>query len=321
MSELSLLEIPLFRRLQDSQRVLICGAGGGFDVFAGLPLMLALQRAGKQVHLANLTFTYLGGTDAKYLMPGLARVTGATRGEERYSPERYLCEWLDSTFAGQEHAVYCFEKTGVRNLIPAYRNLVRTVEADAIVLVDGGTDILMTGNETGLGTPSEDIASLAAVNALDVPVKLISCLGFGIDAFHGVCHAQFLENVAALAAEGAYLGAQSLTPEMQEAKHYQAAVNYVHERMPARQSIVNGSIVSALESRFGNYHRTERTRSSELFINPLMCLYFNFDLTAVAKRCLYLDMLADTSTIFEVSAAIEGFRKLVDHREYKSIPV
>jgi len=283
--------------------------------------MFALQRAGKEVHLANLSFTYLGGTNAQVLTPGLALATADTRGEERYFPERYLCEWLDESASDSAHGVYCFEKTGVKQLTAAYEYLVRRLDIDALVLVDGGTDILMRGDESGLGTPSEDMCSLAAASALTLPIRLVCCLGFGIDAFHGVCHAHFLENVAALASEGAYLGAHALVGEMDEARRYREAVEYVHERMPIRQSIVNGSIVSALEARFGDYHRTERTRSSELFINPLMCLYFNFELEAVANRCLYLEDLRETTSIFEVQAMIEGFRKTIEPRQYKAIPV
>ena len=66
---LSLLEPPLLSRLNRHDRILIAGAGGGFDVYAGLPLATALRRAGKQVFLANLTFTYLGETDVNYLAP------------------------------------------------------------------------------------------------------------------------------------------------------------------------------------------------------------------------------------------------------------
>ena len=69
-----LFVVPFTDRLRESKRVLIAGAGGGFDVFAGLPLYFALQRAGKHVELANLSFTYLGGTDAERLGPSLWRV-------------------------------------------------------------------------------------------------------------------------------------------------------------------------------------------------------------------------------------------------------
>ncbi len=320
MSSFRVSDIPLLSRLEAAERILVCGGGGGFDVFAGLPLYLTLRAAGKHVELANLTFTYLGGTDAPFIHTGLAEVTAKTRGEDRYSPERYLCEWLDQANLGPSR-VFCFEKLGVRQITSAYRHLVSSLDIDAILVVDGGTDLLMRGDESGLGTPSEDAATLAAVSALDdVPIRLASCLGFGIDTFHGVCHAHFLENVAALTTEGAYLGAHALVGEMTEAAQYLEAVEYVHQRMPQRQSIVNGCIASALEGRFGNSHRTERTRSSELFINPLMTIYFSFDLPAIARRNLYLESIRDTDSIFEVVATIEAFRKTVELRPERPIP-
>jgi hypothetical protein len=60
-----------------------------------------------------------------------------------------------------------------------YAHLVQSLGLDAIVLVDGGTDILLRGDEAGLGTPSEDMASLAAVAAMDVPTRVVVCVGFG----------------------------------------------------------------------------------------------------------------------------------------------
>jgi len=37
----SLLEPPLLTRLRPYNRILIAGAGGGFNVYAGLPIFLA----------------------------------------------------------------------------------------------------------------------------------------------------------------------------------------------------------------------------------------------------------------------------------------
>ena len=59
----SLSRIPLFDRLRDARSVLVAGAGGGFDIYAGLQLAVALsaegKAEGKNVHLANLSFSSL----------------------------------------------------------------------------------------------------------------------------------------------------------------------------------------------------------------------------------------------------------------------
>ena len=48
------------RALESAERILVAGAGGGFDVYAGLPIYERLRRLGKQVWLANLSFTAVG---------------------------------------------------------------------------------------------------------------------------------------------------------------------------------------------------------------------------------------------------------------------
>ena len=56
---MTLDRIPLFERLEGARSILIAGAGGGFDVFAGLPVYFALRARGATVHLANLSFSRL----------------------------------------------------------------------------------------------------------------------------------------------------------------------------------------------------------------------------------------------------------------------
>lgn len=314
----SIREPALFTRLAPARRVLIAGAGGGFDVYSGLPLAFALRSQGKEVFLANLTFTYLGGTDAKYLAPSLAVVTPEVVGEERYFPERTLARWLASK--GLPSTIYTFQKVGVRPIRRAYETLCAELLVDALVLVDGGTDILMRGDEAGLGTPEEDMTSLAATSRLNVPTKLVCCIGFGVDTYHGVCHAHFLENVAALEREGAYLGAFSVSRTSTEGAAFLEAVAHAQTTTPQRPSIVNGSIAAAIDGQFGNVQFTTRTNGSELFINPLMGMYFAFEMDGLVRRSLYLHMLEETDTIFEVGAIIGAFRKDVKARERREIP-
>ena len=315
---MSLIDTPPFAALAGASRVLIAGAGGGFDVFCGVPIALSLLRLGKEVTFANLTFTYLGGTNAVQVQPALHAVTPETEGEDGYFPERLLARWLAER--GHPAPVYALDKVGVVPMRAAYARLIQEHALDAMVLVDGGTDLLMRGDEAGLGTPAEDVTSLAAVAGLEVPTRLAVCLGFGIDAHHGVCHAQFLENVANLARAGGYRGAVSLNREDPEGAAYLDLVAYANQRSAGRESIVNACIASAVEGQFGNHHATGRTRGSTLFINPLMSLYWAFELAHVARANLYLDRLATSETIWDVQLQIEAFRHSVTTRPRTAIP-
>lgn len=305
----SLHEPPLFTRLRDARRILVAGAGGGFDVYAGLPLALALRSAGKDVHLANLSFSDLYGLDSDvWLEPEVAAVRPDTAARGDYFPERALARWLDRH--GLPSTVYAFGRTGVTPLRAAYRALLDHLGGvDAVVLVDGGTDILMRGDEHGLGTPEEDMSSLAAVHGLDeVPHRLVACLGFGVDAYHGVNHALVLENLAALDRDGGYLGAFSVPRDSSEGALYLDAVAHARACTPDHPSIVNGSVAAAVRGEFGDVRFTERTRDSELFVNPLMAMYFCVDAPALARRNLYLDRLQDTVLMRQISTRIEEFR-------------
>jgi hypothetical protein len=311
-------DLRLPSAIENSHRILVAGAGGGFDVYAGLPIYERLRVLGKKVFLANLSFVSLGTTNAQVLTSALYAVEPTTTGQSFYFPERSLAQFLSRR--GDNVTIYAFEKLGVAPIREAYAHLVQLLDLDAIVLVDGGTDILLRGDEAGLGTPAEDMASLAAVAAMKVPTRVVACIGFGVDTYHGVCHANWLENVAALIVEGAFLGATALLARMPEVRLYLEAVNAADMTTSQQPSIVNGSIVSAIEGRFGDYHHNSRTQSSRLFINPLMSLFWAFDLAAVAQRNLYLDRLVDTKTSWDIHLAIEYFRETISRRKWETIP-
>ncbi|WP_329572244.1 DUF1152 domain-containing protein [Kitasatospora sp. NBC_01266] len=289
--------------------MLIAGAGGGFDVYAGLPLALALRAAGHQVHLANLSFSDLYGLPREvWLAPDVAAVRADTPdGGRGYFPEHALARWLREQ--GQPDTVWAFPTVGVQPLRAAYRELIDHLGIEAVVLVDGGTDILLRGDEAGLGTPEEDLTSLAAVAGLTgLTDRLVACLGFGIDAYHGVNHALVLENLAALTRTGDYLGAFSLPADSPAGAAYLDAVAHAQAATADHPSIVHGSIAAALRGQFGDVRFTTRTRGSELFINPLMTIYFAVTATGLAQRHLFLDRLEPTVLLRQVSSIIEDCR-------------
>jgi len=303
---MSFLRLPIFAELEKAQTILLAGAGGGFDIFSGLPLYFGLRSIGKAVHLANLSFSHLEAASGKRLAPAAVEITADAVGARGYFPEFYLSQWFRQR--GEETPIYCFERVGCKPLLTGYRAVVDYLQADAVVLIDGGTDSLMRGDEAGLGTPEEDMASIAAVDDLDVKNKLLVCLGFGVDSFHGVCHSHAFEAIAELTRQNAFLGSFSLLNEMPEVRLYAEAVQAVFAAMPDCPSIVSASILSALEGHYGDYHRTARTRSGVLSINPLMSFYWCFRLNAVARRILYLDEIKQTQSLWDLMQTIDAFR-------------
>jgi hypothetical protein len=307
------LTLPFFQKIENAQSILLAGAGGGFDIFSGLPLYFGLRDQGKHVHLANLSFSPLFSATGRRLSPALLEVTAATQTGRDYFPELYLARWFEQQ--GEQIPIYCFERTGVQPLLAAYQTLVDLLQVDAIILIDGGTDSLMRGDEPGLGTPEEDIASIAAVHQLQLDTKLLVCLGFGVDTFHGVCHAHFFEAVSELARSNGFLGSWSLTNAMPEVQLYRAATEAVLATMAFHPSIVSTSILSALAGLFGDVQMNSRTAGSKLFINVLMTLYWCFRLDPVAQRLLYLDAVLPTRTAREMRDAIELFRDSYPQRK------
>ena len=117
------LRLPFFNELNASKNVLVAGAGGGFDVFSGLPLYFNLHAAGKTVYLANLTFSNLPpGTAGRQLAPALVEVTADSEGSKYYFPEQHLSQWFRDH--GREVPVYCFHRVGPGPVSDAYRLLV-----------------------------------------------------------------------------------------------------------------------------------------------------------------------------------------------------
>jgi len=96
----------------------------------------------------------------------------------------------------------------------------------------------------------------------------------------------------------------------------------VFKSMPHQISIVSSSVLSALAGYFGDYHATPRTRNSKLWINPLMPVYWCFQLAHVAQRVLYLDTMKETDSFSDIDGVIKEFRgSLKDTRPRQELPV
>src|SRR5690606_12670392 len=155
-----------------------------FDIFCGLPIYDTLREMGKTVHLANYSFTMLEAVNmvckTEVLVPD--ELEGATPEIPDdiaipYYPEGYLSQWFKSEI-NEDVTVWMFKNVGPARLVELYRTLIDHLQIDAIIGLDGGIDSVMIGDEEGAGTLLEDTISLCAIRQLDVPVKILGCLGF-----------------------------------------------------------------------------------------------------------------------------------------------
>ncbi|KAJ4462808.1 putative cell surface glycoprotein [Paratrimastix pyriformis] len=351
------MEIPFWTQIKRCQRILLTGCGGGFDFTHALPLFFALRKLGKTCFLGNFAFSHIPEGEVVFSaplrediddeQPILYKVTADTPILGNYFPERYLSLYFREV-KGEEVPIYTFvHDCGAQSLRSGYERLCNLLELDGIVLVDGGSDSLMNplpgltplaplaplawcaqaGDEAGLGTPEEDMASLYALDQLrperPLALRCLVCLGLGVDRFHDVSDVASLRAVAELTESGAFWGAHTLLGEMEGVAAYREAGAFIGARMPRQPSIVGALVADSIQGRFGNYHSNQmviccssgcvplaRTAHSKLFLNPLMSMYWFFDLPGVVRRLRYPGPeMAATRSLGDVSRLIRRTRQ------------
>jgi hypothetical protein len=316
------MELPF--QLPEHSRILVAGAGGGFDIYCALPVALKLREHGHEVHLANYSFTNLGAvrgstTDLKHL----SCITSESVLESGdYFPELHLCKWWQRTFSEQK-CVWCYSRIGVRPLAEIFQHLQATLDLNAIVILDGGVDGLFIGNEFDLATPSMDAISIIAASTIPNWTKIYAFTAFGTEgAESNVRHSDALLRISELTTRDSLLGVSALTRRSNIGKSFIEAVEFVNRQMPSeKQSVIANSIVEALKGRFGSSSFNAKTKVSPVWLSALTSLYWFFDLDAVAKAKPYLQEVLETDNILDVANAIDRTRSRLGILPKSDIPI
>jgi hypothetical protein len=314
------LNIPIIDELAKCKSLLIAGMGGGFDVFCGLPIYFELKKRGVNVHLANFSFSDIENMrHGIRLSRTLVGVTFDAQNIYPYFPEFYLAEWLKIN-QKEDIPIWCFQKTGALPLTENYKILAEHLSLDGVLLIDGGVDSLVRGDEAEKGTVIEDATSLFAVNELsNIKNRYIVCLGLGAE--RDMTYAHIFENIAAITKEGGFWGSCSLTLSMSAYQDFENAVLHVQSKPFHDPSVINSSIISAVRGNYGDYHLTEKTKGSHLWISPLMAIYWFFDFDIVVKRNLFLSQLHGTLTFRDALSRVMEFGKHVNYRKESKVPL
>ena len=281
------------------RNILLAGAGGGWDICGGLPLLHEWRETNRIV-LANFS-ALVEGFDVR---PTIAAD----------DPESKLAEVLGTP-------IYVFGKAGFKTLRAGYEKLLKDHDIDTIILVDGGVDSLMCGDEKGCGTILQDTISVGVVDSLDVPTKILTCVGFGTETEEGVCHYHALENIAALTKNGGFLGACALTANMEAFQFYEKVCVDAFA-LAKTQSHVHGRVIPAVHGEFGQHGPIYDLLSDfPPFVSPLAPIYWFFDVAAVARRNIWIRHFADTTTFTEVDAIHKEKYAELKKKPRKDIPL
>lgn len=317
------LNLPFLDLLANSDRILIAGAGGGFDFLGGVPIYLTLKAMGKTVHLANYSFVPLGlasiAGDSEVLIDDLLIGAKPTvRFENDYASEHHFAEWYKTTF-DEDITVWMFADTGVVKLKQAYATLIDHLGGiDVLILMDGGVDSLMRGDEVGAGTLVEDSITLAAIKDLDIKHKILGCIGFGTEIEEEVSHYDALQNMADFIRAGGFLGCCALTKDMPVFQHYAAAGRHIWAKPNHYTSHIHTRIIPAVEGEFGDYHMYPDKRQINLFISPLMTVYWFFNAETVIQHNQLVPLIGETQTKREV---LEIVLPVVPTRPIRKLPL
>jgi hypothetical protein len=295
-----------------------------------------LKRLGKRIVIGSYSFGPPEGIsgDAPIIFQEgyniAKKVTANSIPDPYYGPEVHICSFLDQKYPeSAPHFVYAYyaRAFSVPRLRRLYQQFIAEHDIDAIVLMDGGSDSLMVGDEEGLGDPVEDAISVTTVASLtNLKLKVLVSVSLGTDRYLHVSDSASLRAVAELTASGGFLGAVSIEPSSTGFQFYKACLDHIYAGQ-GFQSVHVGTIVSAVEGYYGEGEippplAQTHVRKEKLFLWPIMAILWAFDVDKVAERSMIAEWIRDCDEFFECHGALgEGRRALGENvRDVENLP-
>lgn len=308
--------------LSEKSKILVIGAGGGFDFVCGLPIVLELINQGHDVFIGNYSFTELNKIkNAQWLNENLLAVDeNSYHQDNAYFPEGHLAAWMSKQSIDTK--IFCLAKKGVKPTLASYDQLIEIFNIDTVFCVDGGVDGIFRGDEFDLGTPSMDSISVIAASLCKAAEKVYVSTAFGIEGAESrVPHAHVLHRMADLMLSDAVFGVSILRKSSPVGMAFSQAVHFIHSRMQVYQSsTIASAILASIEGKFGYTAVNAKTQERKLWISPLNALYWYFDAEAVAKMKLFYTDVLTSESVVEVGQAIEKLRQNISIKPYEQIP-
>ena len=164
--------------LRITEKTLVLGVGGGYDIYTALPWFLSLSdQEQHQCLLANYSFTddlyKYASTEKQYIIE-VSPSTVRTEKNRNYFPEHHLATSLNRT-------IYAVRLVPCPLLTTVLQEFIEEHQIKRLLLFDGGTDSIIFGDEGQIyGSPLEDSQTILAAYHSGLPCILITS-ALGID--------------------------------------------------------------------------------------------------------------------------------------------
>ena len=228
----------------ENQRILLWGAGGGFDVYGGFFLYKHLIK-NNVVHLANYSFTddlYVYGEND--VIVEITRDTIRTKKNRDYFPEHDLARFLGVS-------VYTARLFGPDRLVPALSNLCSRLSIDLIVAIDAGHDALLFGDEGETrGSPLEDMISIISIASLKCR-KLLCCVSVPTE---DIPMRLFWKHLEMMKNAGGFIS-KFYCGSSEDIRDFRKLLDLTS---PITRSIPNESLLASIEGRLGEHYQNPR---------------------------------------------------------------
>ena len=294
-------------------RTILAGCGGGYDIFGAIPMYLDFLKSKKPI-LVSLSFTPLEILNILVETNQIRKIgdTLFSIDAEKISDQKfdYFPEYHLSRHLKQEVYLILCDST-IAQIIQGYNKILSSdnlVEnpVDSIYLMDGGCDALLSGKETELATPVEDMMHIRAVMELPIENKYICAIGMPCDIGHGVIRKELeirLEEI-----EGMIVEKKQWSLDDENVQEY----HRIFRDSNPSNSIVHSLICAALEDHRGFYtpeHLRRRISESVVEIDSLMLTFVIYNMPPLYREVLYMHLLDLNDGRDEVDDKIELFQK------------
>ena len=275
------------------RRILIVALGGGGDVATAAMLALALRRLGVESRVVSVAWE-------RYVVdpiPGPIRLEDIRGGRfvGKYSMlvnsgSRAVRGGRETVFQAVKVSKILGEEIGVVDLFrgvlgvrEGVKELMNFFDADLVIGVDVGGDILATGYEEDLWSPLADFIGLASLRDLGGLLAVHSLGGDG-----ELSQEYLLKRISLIAERKGFLGARGMTYEDYEV---------LKEILGIVESEASRTSLIAFEGFHGELGMREGSRRS--IINIINTLTFFLDPKIVASLNPFINDLSKTTSIYE----------------------